>query len=70
MRVLNLVAALRVMRAVIQPGEHERTDVKTQHDERRRVTARKAGGGPTNTINSAFLDDAEGLQAHRQEKPA
>ena len=69
--VLNLVAALAVAAAVIQPGEHERNeDGANHHDERAEGDGEESCEGQATGELGGLLDDAEGLQAHRQENPA
>ena len=70
-RALNLVAALAVAAAMIQPGEHERNeDGANHHDERAEGDGEESCEGQATGELGGLLDDAEGLQAHRQENPA
>ena len=69
-RALNLVAALAVAAAMIQPGEHERNeDGANHHDKRAEGDGEESCEGQATGERRGFLDDAEGLQAHRQEIP-
>ena len=69
--VLNFVAALTVGTAVVQPGEHDGDeDGSHHHDERAEDDGEERGEGQAAGERGGLLDDAEGLQAHRQEDPA
>ena len=65
---LGLVAALTVGTAVVQPGEHDGDeDGSHHHDERAEDDGEERGEGQAAGERGGLLDDAEGLQAHRQE---
>ena len=67
---LGLVAALTVGTAVVQPGEHDgNEDGSHHHDERAEDDGEERGEGQAAGERGGLLDDAEGLQAHRQEDP-
>ena len=69
--VLNFVAALTVGTAVVQPGEHDGDeDGSHHHDERAEDDGEERGEGQAAGERGGLLDNAEGLQAHRQEDPA
>ena len=67
----GVVAALAMGAAVVQPGEHERDEHGSDdHDERAEGDREEGGEGQAAGERGGLLDNAEGLQAHRQEDPA
>ena len=70
-RGLGLVAALTTLVPVVQPGEHNRDEHGANcHDEPTERDGEERGEGQSAGERGGLLDDAEGLQAHRQENPA
>ena len=67
-RGLGLVAPLTALVSMVQPGEHQRDeDGSNDHDERAEDDGEERGKGQAAGERGGLLDDAEGLQAHRQE---
>lgn len=70
-RSLSVVAALTTLVPVVQPGEHERDEHGADcHDERAEGDGEESREGQATGERGGLLDNAEGLQTHRQEDPA
>ena len=67
-RGLGLVAPLTALVSMVQPGEHQRDeDGSNDHDERAQGDGEEGGEGQAAGERGGLLDNAKGLQAHRQE---
>ena len=69
--VFGVVAALAVLAPVVEPGQHEGDEDRAHHhDERAERDRQERGEAQASRVMAGFFNDAEGLQAHRQEDSA